>query len=325
MRVLLLTHPSLRPDRKNRKRSDLQTEWDVWRGLLNLGHKVEILGLQEGLEELQQSIKIFRPNIVFNLLEEFRHEACFDFLPVAFLESQNVPFTGCNPRGLALARPKHIAKAVAKAAGFLTPDSILIKKTMELPKNLKFPLIVKLNREDASLGLKRKNVAYNHADLKKCAATLIKKYQSELLIESFIPGRDITVGILGNNQPKVLPPWQLHLPSPQHISSEVIKFSAKTRFKQGLRAMRASGISANLQKQLQKQAVQIFNDLELSGYARMDFRVTEDEQIFFLEANPNPNLARKEDFAAAALRAGISFDQLLTKILSLGQKYKPRI
>lgn len=316
MRILLLIHPQLDPRKKDYKKG---AEKEVWKALIRLGHQVELVGLRHSLDPLVKAIEIHKPQFVFNLLEEFNDEACFDFHPVSYLESLGIPFSGVNPRGLVLSRPKHIAKAIAIQNGFLTPQSFAINSSAE---KLKFPLIVKLNREDASRGISQKNIVYSESEFKSCIKKMNAKYDSELIVETFIEGVDITVGALGNSKLKILPPWQLHLPSAKHISSELIKFSSKTRFKQGIRS-RVARIGEAQIALLKTQVRALYKGLELSGYARFDFRLSQDGAVYFLEANANPNISVNEDFADSARLAGYSYDHLISEIVRLGRGYRP--
>lgn len=322
MRVLLLVHPQLNPQRMVRNN---QTERDVYNSLRRLGHNVHVLPCQEDPEPLIEAIRTFKPTIAFNLLEEFLEEAVYDFHPVAICEAFKIPFTGCNPRGLVLSRPKHIAKALAGEIGFETPRWQIMQSEKDVENfSLSFPVIAKLNREDASRGLTLKNVVFNYPKFKACLKKLRQEFHSEILVEEFIQGQDISLGLIGNQKPRAFPPWKLNLPSGVHISSEVIKFSAKTRFKQGIRATRAK-LDGDLQKQLVANSKELYERLGLSGYARFDFRLSLEGTLYFLEANANPNLEKHEDFSRAAAAAGIPYAKLLKLILGLGRSYRPRL
>lgn len=323
MRILLLVHPDLRPDLPS-ARHTCATERSVYRGLLQAGHQVEILALQDSPRPLVEAVQTFRPHVVFNLLEEFLSEACYDFHPVAILEALQVPYTGGNPRGLVLSRPKHVAKAIARGHGIATPDSFLVVHGRIPPHELTYPLIVKLNREDASRGLTLKNIVRSARELRACVKKLNRDFAAEILVEQFIAGKDITVSVLGNQNLQIFPAWQLHLPTSTHISSESIKFSAKSRLKRGVRARRAL-LTVRQRQELQRACELLFRDLELSGYARFDFRLGQDGVFYFLEANANPNLAEDEDFAYAARARGLSYDKLLNRIMQLGRAYRPRL
>jgi D-alanine-D-alanine ligase len=137
-----------------------------------------------------------------------------------------------------------------------------------------------------------------------------------------VSGRDVTVSVMGNGTPRAFRPWQLRLRNGNHFATERIKFSAKTRRKSGIRAVRYSG---RLDSELRSTAVRLYKALDLSGYARLDFRVNETGQAYFIDANANPNLARDEDFACSARLAGLNYEDLIREILKLAVSYGPRV
>ncbi len=147
-------------------------------------------------------------------------------------------------------------------------------------------------------------------------------YSGETTLQEFIRGQDVTVSAYGNSRPVVLPPWRLSLGSGDRFATERIKFSSIVRKKLGIRAYQYTGTA---QKELLTSARKLFAAFDLSGYARMDFRVTDEGLAYFIDVNANPNLARNEDFACAARARGLNYPDLIKEIVRLAQNYKPRI
>ncbi len=321
LKVLLLVHPYFRPDRKGKPRSN--SERNVWRGLQRLGFNVQISAVQERMEDLERDLVRERPHIVFNLLEEFRNEAIFDFHPVSFLESKGVAYTGCNPQGLIVSRNKFWAAQVTRAAGVLAPFCWLASDAL-VEKNLPFPLFVKFNSEHASMGVTVRNLLRSKKSLRTRVKQMAAAHDAEILIQEFIPGSEFSVSIWGNKEPTALSPWELYLGSKMGFATERIKFSQKQQRQNWILARQFRG-GATLARHMKAAARAVYKQLGLTGYARFDFRVTEEGRIFLIDVNANPNLARDEDFALAARHDGIAYEDVLRRIVRLGLAYEPRL
>lgn len=318
MRVLLLTHPELRPDRKTVRS---KTEYDVWRALRSLGHVVEILPLQGSIRPLDQSLARFKPEAVFNLLEEFRDEAIFDFHVVSFLESMGIPFTGCNPRGLVISRHKIWSTRIAAGLQIQVPRTELVRGHLaQIERRLGFPTFVKFNREDASLGITNKNVVHNLGQLRSVVRKMKSCMGSEVLAQEFVAGREVSVSLWGNQTPVALPPWELHLPSLDSVATSKVKFESGYRKAKGIRARRYKGAASESMKMM---AAKLYGALDMNGYARFDFRVCPRRGPFLIDVNANPNLARDEDFACSARATGWTYLDVIRRILALAVGYSP--
>lgn len=316
-KVLLLVHPYFRPDRKGKPRST--SERHVWRGLQRLGYNCKISAVQDRIFDLEQDLDRERPDIVFNLLEEFRDEAIFDFHPVSFLRARGIPFTGCNPEGLIISRNKYWTTQVTRAAGVNAPQSWLAAEALKA-SDLPYPLFIKYNCEHASMGVTTRNLLRTPAALRARIREMRAMHRAELLVQEFIAGSEFSIGIWGNKEPQALPPWELYLGSEMGFATERIKFSQKQQRRNWILAREFRG-EAGLAKNLKAAARAVFIKLGLNGYARFDFRVTSGGEIFLIDVNANPNLARDEDFALAARRSGIPYEEMLRRIIRLGLEF----
>lgn len=329
LRVLVLMHPSLLPpetlDGLNEKEAyEIKTEYDIVTTLRLLGHEVRALGVQDELMPIRTAVTEWQPQIVFNLLEEFHGIAEFDQHVVSFLELLQVRYTGCNPRGLVLARGKALSKKLVAYHRVRVPAFMVFPRGHRgrALHGLKFPVIVKSLTEESSLGISQASIVETPEKLAERVAFIHNSIGTDAIAEQYIEGREIYVGIIGNKRVRVLPVWELELsnlpPGSAAIATARVKHNPEYQRKHGVSQQPAKNLSAELEHQIVRTSRRIFKILELDGYARLDYRLTADGQLYFLEANPNPEVAESEEFASAAKVAGIPYSNLIQKILNLG-------
>lgn len=335
MKVMLLVHKKLIPPPGPQPKRKVQaarwrTEYDVREALRRLGHEVDVVGLDSSLKPFANFLAKKTPDIVFNLLEEFAGEAIFDHSIVSFLELMNLRYTGCNSRGLAMCRDKATAKKIVTYHGIATPAFFVVsrrQRAVQVPRGIRFPLIVKYLTEEASFGIEKENVVHNLKDLRAQVARMLEQFEGDLLVEEYIEGREIYLGAIGNNLLEVLPARELHfgrLPakSPK-IASRRVKWNPSFRKRYGIHTRTMTTKDQALIKRLRQAAQQICQALRVNGYCRIDFRIDKRGQIYFIEANPNPQICLAEDFADAAQAAGWEYDELIERIVDLGRDWTP--
>jgi D-alanine-D-alanine ligase len=333
LRVLVLMHEDLVPPEQVNGH-DLQTvEWrtehDVVSTLKKLGHEVLPLGVKSDLDVIHSTIEEWKPDIAFNLLEEFDGIAVYDQHVVSYLELLHLPYTGCNPRGLMLSRDKALTKKVLSFHRIPYPEFIEVPqgRTVRRPKWLSFPLIVKSVSEEASLGISQASIVEDDDKLSERVAFIHNSVGSGALIERYIEGREFYVGIIGNGQLQVLPVWELimdKLPEDaKRIATERVKWSRKYQQKYGITSREADNLPEGKAEEIQDLAKQVYRALGLSGYARIDMRMADDGQLYVLEANPNPQIAEDEDFADSAKKADYHYKELLQELLNVGLRWRP--
>ncbi len=332
-RVLVLVHPTLVPPPtlegvSERQYDEWRTEFDVITTLRAAGHDVQVLGVDDSLEELRTTVREWRPHVVFNLLEEFNGIVSYDQHVVAYLELMRQPYTGCNPRGLLLSRDKVLCKQVLAAHGIRTPAYALCRRGSRTPAvtRLAFPLFVKSATEDASLGISQASVVLNTDQLRKRVAFIHKQIGSDALVEEYVAGREYYVAVLGNQRLQSFPVWELQfgrLPaSIPAVATRAVKWNRQYQRKYGIGTRRADPMPPVLATRLGAAARQVYAALGLTGYARIDFRLSAADELYVLEANANPNLARIEDFATSAAAAGYDYPVLLERIMKSGLSYR---
>ncbi|MBU6377977.1 MAG: D-alanine--D-alanine ligase [Gammaproteobacteria bacterium] len=333
LKILVVVHESLVPPASDAGYSAQQidewrTEYDVIRTLRLVGHEVRVQGVLDSLTGLRLAITEWKPDVVFNLLEEFNGIVTYDQHVVAFLELMQQPYTGCNPRGLLLSRDKPLSKQLLAWHRIPTPHFALLPKGRKFraPRQMRYPLFVKSATEDASLGIAQASVVETPQQLQDRVAFIHEQVGTDALVEEFIAGREVYVGVLGNERLTRLPVWELQFgsmaASQSAIATRKVKWDRSYQQRHGITRSAAQDLPPAVLAKLDRMSRRIFRALGLSGYARMDFRVREDGEVFVLEANANPCLAEAEDFSQSALSAGIGYQDLLNRIIALGLAYK---
>ena len=306
-----------------------KTEFDVVSTLRELGHEVQCLGVGSDLGVIRNSLNELQPQAVFNLLEDFHDVPIYDQNVVSYLELLRVPYTGCNPRGLMLARDKGISKKLLSYHRIPVPEFAVFRmgSAVRRPRRLEFPLIVKSLTKEGSAGIAQKSLVYDDDEMTKRVAFIHKRLRTDAIVERYIDGRELYVGILGNARLQVFPVWELLFTKADEetprIATEKVKWDAAYRTRHGIKTDLAKGLADPLLGQIKNLCKRIYRVLELSGYARIDLRLDPQGKIYVLEANPNPQLAYGEDFAESAEKAGVTYDGLMQRIVNLALQRSP--
>ena len=328
LKVLVLVHGDLVPPENASKetidKAPWRTEYDIVQALKKLGHEVQALGVYGSLEIIRRELVNFKPHIVFNLLEEFDGNHTFDQHVVSYLELKHVTYTGCNPRGLTLARDKALSKKILTYHRIRVPKFYVFPKgqKVRLPKKFEYPLIVKSLTEEASFGISQASIVQDEKSLRERIEFVHKNVDTDAIAEQYIEGREFYVSLLGNRRVTIMPIWELKLQgmpdSSSPIATERVKWDEKYRKKYRIRSSQATNLSNDEVNQIHKVCKKVYKALGLNGYARIDLRYTPDKKIYVIEANPNPGIAYQDEFPDSAERAGMSYNDVLSKILSLG-------
>ncbi len=333
LRALVLMHETLVPPNSLEGYSEAEilewkTEFDVVNTLRELGHEVLPLGVYDDLGDLRRAKDDFKPHIVFNLLEEFHGVGVYDHHVVSYLELLKQHYTGCNPRGLLLSRDKPLAKKILSWHRIRTPGFFVVQRNKKTrrPAGFDYPLLVKSASEDASLGITERSVVRDDDELVQRVQKIHDETQTDALVENFIEGRELYVGLIGNRRVKTLPIWEMHFhnakPDSTKIATSRVKWDLEYQKRLGIETTEATDLSKDVKERIIQVCKRTYKALSLSGYARMDLRLRDDGEVFVIEANPNPNLSYGEDLAESAEKVGISYEKLLTKIISLGLNYQ---
>ena len=332
LRIIVLVHEDLVPpdSLEGQSEKDIQlwkTEYDVVSTLKKIGHEVFPVGLRSELGVIRQAIEDHKPHIAFNLLEEFDGYPLYDQHVVSYLELKKLAYTGCNPRGLTIAHDKALTKKILAYHRIHVPGFAVfpINRKVRVPRRLKFPLFVKSLIDEGSVGISKASVVRDGEKLAERVDFIHRQNNAPAIAEEFIEGREVYVGVIGNQKLQTYTPWEMvmeNLPEgEQVIATGKVKWDVNYQKQVGL-VTRPALITPELEKKFEHTSKRIYRILGLSGYARLDYRLTEDGRIYLIEANPNAQIARNEDFADSAEHCGVKYEQLLQKIITLGLSYQ---
>ena len=311
---------------KEMKTEDWKTEANVMSALGELGYTAEHLAIFDDLDLVRQKLEGFAPDVLFNLVEQFKNNPGFDQNIVSLLEMQGVPFTGCSATGLTLCKHKGISKKILGYHGIRVPNFVVIPRGQRIgrPRQLKFPILVKPVKDEASYGISQASFVGNEEQFRERVAFIHEKHNADAIAEEYIEGRELYVSLMGNTRLSVFPIRELvfrEVPSNEpKIATYKAKWDEEYRKRWGLQNQFADDLDAALVTEIEDTCKRIYRLLTIDGYARIDLRLTPDNKIYFIEANPNPHLAADEDFALSAGKAGLPYRKLLDRIIRLGIK-----
>jgi D-alanine-D-alanine ligase len=332
LRVLVLMHDYMVPPDDVAGLDLMEVPWktehDVIVTLEELGHEVRNVGVGDDLSVVRRTVEEWKPHIVFNLMEAFHELGAFDHNVVSYLELLRVSYTGCNPRGLMLSRDKALSKTILHYHRVPVPDFAVVHmgRKVRRPKRLGFPLIVKSLTQEASTGIAQASVVTDDERLNERVKFIHDSIGTDAIVERYVEGRELYVGILGNQKLTVFPVWELHFTKRgdevHKIATDRVKWSTKYQRKYGIKT-KAARLPDDVAAKIQYLCKRVYRALDLSGYARIDLRMDDAGKAYVIEANPNPQLGYGEDYAESAERAGVSYQQLVQRILTTGLQWRP--
>jgi D-alanine-D-alanine ligase len=294
----------------------------VARTLRKLGHRVSVLGVHGDVKRLIAGLARRKPDLVFNLMEMFGENVFGDIPVTGLLELIGVNYTGSGPGELYLSQDKGLTKRLLAFEDILYPRfAVFSRETgFETGGNLRMPLFVKPLRSDASLGIGGKSLVQDWTALADRVSAIRKELDDAALAEEFIDGREFYVGVIGNSQPKALPPVEIDFTGfpegvPKVMDSKA-KWDERSKEYKGTRSVLAQ-LPDELRARLQKVAVDAYRALRVRDYGRVDIRLTDTGDIYVLEVNASCYLERNSEFAMAAGAAGLDYPRLIERIVDL--------
>ncbi len=303
---------------------DWKTEAHVLAALAERGHTAHYLALYDDLDLLRQKLQLFEADVIFNLADQFKKNRAFDQNIVSYLEMHDIPFTGCGSVGLTLCKHKGISKKILSYHRIHVPGFALIPRGQKRvnSRGLRFPLLVKPLKEEASLGIAQASLVSNDEQFRERVQFVHEKIENDVIAEEYIEGRELYVSVLGNQRLQVFPIRELVFtkvpPDEPKIATYRAKWDEEYRQRWGLQNQFAEGLDPALVRKINDTCRRIYRLLAIDGYARLDLRVTAAGEVYFIEANPNPMLAADEDFSQSALKGGLEFPALVERIIRLG-------
>ncbi|HEX9252056.1 MAG TPA: ATP-grasp domain-containing protein [Ignavibacteriaceae bacterium] len=290
--------------------------------LKRVGFDAYELNLKDNIYSLLDLIKQNPPDVIFNFAEIFKEEPRLEMNLVGLYELLGIPYTGAPAITLANCQSKFLTKKLLNYHGIKTAKFQLFDKIPnEFKLETKFPVIVKPAYEDASVGIENESIVYNLKGLEKRLDYVFHHFSQPALIEEFIEGREFNVSVTGDLKPKVLPISEIDFSRmPDHLHN-IVSYQAKwdpqhESYHKTIPICPAK-ISKSLEAKLKYTAISAFKIMGTRDYARVDMRVTSDEEVYVLEVNPNPDLTEGAGFMRSAHAAGLSYAQALKKIVML--------
>ena len=337
MKILVLfdVHRTVGPDetfsvRSLRKEEEKPTEADVLDCLGKLGHEVETLAVYDDVKVVFERIDAFKPDVVFNLCETFFSDRAHEPNIPALLELMKVPYTGAGPDALMLCKDKALAKKLlsyhkVRVARFVVSSR---ERSLKHLRKFAYPAFVKPIGEEASDGIAKASLAKNEEEVIGRARFLHERFESDALIEEYVDGRELYVGVLGNKRLTVFPPREIFFGEPPagedgpRFATAKAKWDDSYRKKWKIRNGPAGHLPPGAERKLAEIARKVYRILHIRGLGRLDVRLTPQGEIVVIEANPNPSLAKEDDFAQSAAQVGIGYEALIQKLLESALRWK---
>ena len=298
-----------------------EVEEEVAEALAKLGHDPVMYEL-DGTQKSLLGLAKVECDLVFNLAESFADDDTADFKIAAFLELLGKRYTGTGTHGMMLAQDKAVAKKIFAFHGIHTPTfAKCYRGRLDFSHDLQFPVIVKPARENGSIGIEFSAVVNSIRELMERMDWLHAHFDSPVLIEEYIEGREMYVGVIGNDNSEALPIVELDLSKlpdgTPRIAAAEVKWGKGTKAYRDTKSAIATDLPEETIQTLQQTAVAAYQALELLDYGRVDMRLQPDGRVQVIEVNPNPWLSSRAEFAMAARKSGRTYTRLVEEIIEL--------
>ncbi|MGE5432223.1 MAG: D-alanine--D-alanine ligase family protein [Syntrophomonadaceae bacterium] len=302
--------------------SPLDGYYSITRALCEAGFDAYSLNIFDDYNAFLLDYRQNRPDVVFNMVEYYNDKPTLEMNFACFLQMMDIPYTGAPPMALAICQRKVLAKTILASMGINTPKFRVVSSAEEAVNlGLKYPLIVKPSQEDASLGIEDESVVSNEAQLIERVIYILERFKQKVLVEEFIDGRELNVAVMGDRFPRVLPISEIDFSNmPSHLNN-IVSYQAKwDPYHEAYHMARAicpSVLPADVEVRAKELALRAFNALGARDYARVDMRLSKNNELFVLEINPNPDLTEDAGFMRSSKAAGYSFRRTLKRIVEM--------
>jgi D-alanine-D-alanine ligase len=305
------------------KTEDWKTEAGILRVLKKLGHEVTLFGLHDDIQPLVDELRNHRPDLVFNLCEAFSGDRNFEPHVASLLELMKIPYTGAGVMALKICKDKGLTKKLLSYHRIHLPRFELSHRSRPLRSLRKFtyPAFIKPLKLEASEGISQVSFANNEKEALERVKFVNERLGVDAMVEEYIDGREIYVSILGNDRLQIFPSRELFFKQVPEGEPKFATFRAKWnesyRKKWGIDTGSAKSFPEDVENRINDTCRKIYKLLQLKGYGRIDLRVRDNGEVYFIEANPNPSIAREDDFALSAEKGGMDYESLIAKVISL--------
>ncbi|HLE31851.1 MAG TPA: ATP-grasp domain-containing protein [Bacteroidota bacterium] len=307
----------------------LEEREHVQRALQQEGYKATLFNMNGDVQRLLDFVKQKQPDVIFNLCESVGNESAHEMHIAGLYELLGIPYTGAPAFVLGSCLNKARTKEILAFHGIKTARFAIVKNIGELQEDLglKYPLIVKPSREDASTGIDNGSVVEDLAALKKKVRGIFSEYDQPALIEEYINGRELNVAIVGNKRPIVFPISEIDFSGLPANYPKIVTYNAKwmqgTIEYTGTVGVCPAPIPAELEKKVKEIALKCYKVMGLRDYGRVDLRIDKNLVPYVLEVNPNPDLSDDAGFARSARTYGMSFEDTVAKIVEYALERMP--
>ena len=309
------------------KELEPEQEYQIGHALLKMGHNIRYVPVNEDPGEFVEALRKEKTDVVFNCTESFHSLDRLDFVVPALLESEGICYTGAPPVALMLTRNKAMSKKILAHHGIHVPHFAVFRMGEKVDSHLdmSFPAIVKPLKLDASDGISMSSVVKNREELAERVQFIHKKFSGPAIAEHFIEGRELYVGLLGNNKKlEVLPATEMvfdkNTKPEKRIATKKAKWDEKYRTERGIKNVLARPLAKNVQEEIETVGKIAFRALWLRDFARLDVRLDKHNQIWVIEVNANPYLSKDHEMSIAAHKRGFKWEKFIEEIALVAKK-----
>lgn len=307
----------------NRREVEPWMHYQVANALRKNGHDILLYGIKDDPHAMTSVLGDWKPDLVFNATEAFLENSNLDYLVPALLEAEGYRYTGAPPLALLVTRNKSMSKKILAFHDVKVPSfrSFRVGEAPDESTNLRFPLIVKPLAADASEGISQASIVHDQKALAERVAWVHEKFSQPAIAEEYIEGRELYATMLGNgDNVQVLPIVEMIFDPAssrpeERIATQKSKWDLKYRERRGIRNVFARKLAKVAHERLMHTCQAAYRAFWLRDYARIDVRLTKDNEIWFIEANANPFLSYGHDSAESAHKAGLRYDAFIQRIV----------
>ncbi len=298
------------------------TENDVYQALLECDYEVHRLSLFDDVRPLLDAVRDLGPDVIFNLCDTFRNDPHFDKNVRATIELLGVPCTGASSSALLLCNDKALSKKVLRFHRVRSPrfQTFYRGHKVWLPKALKLPCIIKPLTEEASRGISQASIVDDETSFLARIGMIHERMNLDAIAEEYVDGRELYVSIIGDRALRVLPAREMTFGQMAEDEPRIATYKAKWddgyRKRWGIKNHFAKALDPEAQKHIDDVCKRAYRALNIRSYARFDLRVTEAGNVYVIEPNANPCLAKDDELAQSALKAGIPYPTLIRKVVN---------
>lgn len=304
------------------RQEERTAEVNIFESLQRLGHTVDTMPVFDNVPAVVERVKCFAPDVVFNQCESFRDDRSMEPNVPALLDLMQVPYTGSGVEGLLLCKDKGLAKELLLHHRVHVPRFVVshVKSPLRRLQHFGYPAFVKPIGQESSDGIAKASFVRDENEAIERARFLHQKFGSDVMIEEYIDGRELYVAVLGNRRRVVFPPREIffeHVPDDEpKFATAHAKWNDAYRKRWGITNGPAADLPELVMKDLRKLARNVYAWLRIRGFGRIDIRLSSRNELFVIEANPNPSLAEEDDFAQSAITGGLTYDEMIQEILN---------